>query len=142
MLMAQIQFRPDEQLTAELQARAGETMAPSPGLVAQRDLGRYYALLKRSLPTFSLEDAMVLVNALNGLITMPETAHLLWAQVEDFLIDSGVDSAPMPLVERLRKLTPFEALAVADAVERAWNSETYRIDNMEERIRKVGLVKE
>ena len=112
---------------------------------ARRDLERYYDMLPRSLPKFSMGEAMLLADVLNGTIHMPYSASLLWAEVSDALQDGydakwGVDGSA--LVERLRKLTPFECMAIADAIERAWNdSQGNRIDNMEERIKAVGLVK-
>ncbi len=140
----QIQFRAVGPLTDELESRS-EVGKPA-SEVARRDLGRYYVLLARSLPQFTLEEAMLLVNALNGHLTMPETAHLLWAEVEGFVVSQLGDEDSYPnkwdsLILRLKKLTPFEQLAVADAVERAWNASAYHLSDMSERLLAVGLVR-
>lgn len=132
MASPQIQFRAIGNLEHALNERK-EVGCPT-SEIARRDLERYYYLLRASLPTFTVEDAFTLVNALNGHLSQPETAHLLWAEVEDSELGNE------QLVARLRTLSRFECMAIIDAVERAWNSETYHIDNMEERVRKVGLV--
>ena len=140
-----IKFRADKQLTPQLQERAGETFVPSPDLVAQRDLERYYLMLKFALPTFSMAEAMLIVDAMNGIILEPMTIQLLWANVADAIELDGLDQKwhvdGKSLIQRLRGLSRVEHMALFDAIERAWNSATYRIDSMEERVRKVGLVR-
>ena len=104
---------------------------------ARRDLERYYGALRRSLPKFDESGATLLVSALNGVITTPETVSLLWATVDDFARQYGKNAEP--LVARLRALRPFELLAVVDACERFWlltDGETA------ERLRAVGLVQQ
>ena len=134
----QIQFRAGG-IEPELTARAGG--AESPSLVARRDLERYYYLLRRALPTFTEPEASLIVDACNGWLIEPHTAPLLWAEVDDAIrMDGlaekwGVDGAS--LVARLRALTPFESLAVADAAER------FRLaPNDDGQLRRVGLVRE
>lgn len=116
---------------------------------AERDLERYYAVLKLTLariPTFTESEAMLLVDSLNGYLLTPEMPHLLWANVADAIHMDGLDKKwdvdGAALINRLREMTPFEQLAISDAVERAWQSETYQVSNMEEKVRAVGLVKE
>ncbi len=118
-----IQFRAGDTLLLEIQAR---DEGHGPGPTARRDLERYYYMIRSSTPTFSEAEARLLVDALSGIITEPHTAHLLWAVVDDAIrlgrLDEkwGVDG--WALVQRLRNdLTPFEALAIADAVERVWS---------------------
>ncbi len=118
-----IQFRAGDTLQLEIQAR---NEGHGPGPTARRDLERYYYMIRSSTPTFSEAEARLLVDALSGIITEPHTAHLLWAVVDDAIrlgrLDEkwGVDG--WALVQRLRNdLTPFEALAIADAVERVWS---------------------
>lgn len=119
-----IQFRAGDTLLLDIQARdEGHGAGPT----ARRDLERYYYMIRSSTPAFSEAEARLLVDALSGIITEPHTAHLLWAVVDDAIrlgrLDEkwGVDG--WALVQRLRHdLTPFEALAIADAVERVWNS--------------------
>lgn len=127
-----IQFR-DVEIERELAARGD-----NPNLVAKRDLERYYALLRQSLPTFSRSEASLIVDALNGTLIEPHTARLLWAAIDDALYDGlaekwGVDG--LALVARLRRLTPFEALAVVDAAERYW-----RDHEAADALERVGLV--
>lgn len=112
--------------------------------IAERDLERYYEMIVRSTPKFSEGEAMLIADVLNGTIHMPYSVSLLWAEISDALQEGyaekwGVDG-PV-LVERLRKLTVFECMAVADAIERAWNAGTYQVGDMSARLRQVGLVK-
>ena len=135
-----VAFREGDLATAFAARRRGEE---SISTVADRDLHRYYALLARALPTFTEAEASLLVDALNGLITEPHTAHLLWANIEDALGDGlaekwGVDGPA--LVARLRALTPFAALAVADAAERWWNG-PHTDEARAASLRAVGLTK-
>jgi hypothetical protein len=111
--------------------------------VVRRDLERYYELLQRSLPTFSMSEARLICNALNGNIIRPESVHLIWAEVSDTLEEGIIDEDGVDgpaLVKRLRALTPFECMAVADAVERVWNSPTYQVEDLEGRVRQTGLI--
>lgn len=143
-----VNFRLGAQLEQELSQRSsrGESLDS----IAKRDLDRYYDMLKRSLPAFSVGEAMLLCDVLNGTINQPYSVFLLWASVSDG-VDEGraeywkqyhpeLDGAK--LIAKLKGLTPFECMAVADAIERAWNSETYQVANMEEKVRQVGLVRE
>lgn len=130
-------------LLPDLAARAGDDSDAAISRTADRDLHRYYALLARALPAFAEPEASLLVDALNGIITEPHSAHLLWANVEDAQREGlaekwGVDG--LALVQRLRALTPFEALAVADAAERYWQG-PYRQSDMTAALRQVGLVR-
>lgn len=118
-----IQFRAGATLLLEIQARdEGHGSGPT----ARRDLERYYYMIRSSMPAFSKAEARLLVDALSGIITEPHTAHLLWAVVDDAIrlgrLDEkwGVDA--WALVQRLRhEISPFAALAIADAVERVWS---------------------
>lgn len=138
----QVNFRAGGLLPAlEARTDTGSSIART----ASRDLDRYYTLLAREVPTFTEGEGSLIVDALNGTLTEPHTASLLWANIADALEDGlaekwHVDGAA--LVERLRKLTPFQSLAVADAAERFWISAT--LDGAmthAERLRKVGLVR-
>lgn len=119
---APIQFR-DKLLEVEIETRTPYD-GSSPSLIARRDLERYYRLLRRSLRTFSEPEAKLIVRACVGWHPDADSVHFLWAQVDEAIrsqhLDEeyGVDGAT--LVERLRGLTPFEAMAVADAAEIVW----------------------
>lgn len=147
-----IQFRAIDQMAQQLETRTqmygGEVVDKQKDRLlsetARRDLDRYYEMLARSLPKFSEEEAMLLADVLNGTMHMPYSVSLLWAEISDALREGYAEkwSVDGPvLVEKLRKLTPFECMAVADAIERAWNSPTYQVSDMGDRLRNVGLVK-
>ena len=112
--------------------------------IAERDLDRYHDMLWRSLPKFSVGEAMLMCDALNGSINHAYSAPLLWAQISDSLEEGKAEKWEVDgesLVERLRKLTPFECMAVIDAIERAWSG-PYHVNSLEEKVRVVGLVRE
>lgn len=149
-----VQFRSMEvepQLSLRLTSALG-----SLGRVAARDLDRYYALLAAELRRVDLSEpeAMLLIDALNGVLhDAPESIPtMLWAGVDDAIrldgIDApwGVDGAA--LVAMLRALTPTQATAVVDAVERWWLIAGAADDaggdlpaEREMRLRAVGLIR-
>lgn len=132
-------------LAANLQERVGTGVTGSIHDVARRDLERYYEMLRRNLPTFSMEEALLLVDVENGHIVMPEMVSMLWAEVQDALDEGYAEKWHVDgptLVKRLRALTPFQCMAIADAIERVWHiSSTSSDDNMEAIVRAVGMVK-
>lgn len=141
----QVNFRAGEMLP-DLEAR---TARSSGGLAvtASRDLERYYYHLKMALASVTLttDQAQLIVDVMNGTITEPHTASLLWASVSDAL-DDGLaekwDVDGLNLVNMLRHLPPFTALAIADACERFWNRVAAgREETNEERLRAVGLLR-
>ena len=121
-----ISFRPGE-IKDDLVLRTDDGADDATGKLlsetARRDLERYYSLLRVSLPQFSTGEALLICDAMNGTITEPHTASLVWAVVADALEDGLAEKWHVDgeaLVKRLRSLTPFEQLAVADACERFW----------------------
>lgn len=142
---APVQFR-DVALEEQLEERVGAA-TDSKSAVAKRDLERYYyhlaAARRSALDKLGLSEneALFLCDLANGTLWEPHTAQLLWAQVADGEIEAGqwnVDAAW--LAQRLRTLTPFEAMAVADALERWWAAPGEL--SHAERLEKVGLAKE
>lgn len=151
----QINIRAGE-LLPDLQARLGTGNTGTLADVLRRDLTRYYyaiesALLKvANTDLFSDAEVSLIVDVQNGTLNEPHTIALIWANVadavelEDRLAEKhGVDG-PL-LVRKLRALTPFERTAVADAVERWWQS-THDDQQPEltdeQRHRLVGLIRE
>ena len=137
-----IQYRPSEQQFKSLQERS--ELGKSPSLIAEEMIDCHLYLLQRSLPTFSENEAMLLVDAMNGCILDYHTSGLLWANIADAVDSDHLDEKwhvdGKALVEQLRALTPFEQWAIYDAIQRAWNGETYRVLDMQERVKRVGLV--
>lgn len=136
-----VAFRPNSRLQTHIAER--QELDRSTGLIAARDLERYYELLRRSLPIFTEAEAFLIVDACNGWFIEPHSAPLLWAKVDECIRRNGVNGEQNPngpaLVARLRTLTPFEQLAIADAVERFWNGDH---SNRAAGLRRVGLVKD
>ncbi len=136
----------EEALAARI--RPGVPADDLPGqysMVARRDLERYYALLERELAQLHLSEgeALLLCDAGNGLLSEPQTMQLLWAQVDDAIRLEGLDrkwdvDGPA-LVAQLRALTPGQAFAVTDAIERFWTSADA---DSRDTVRAVGLVRQ
>jgi len=105
--------------------------------IINRDLERYYTVLDRALRTVSLteNEALLIVDVLNGSILDTLSVRMLWAGVEDAInldkVDEkwGINGAA--LVEKLRSLGEIQCLAVVDAAERFWADEDNR--NMDTR---------
>lgn len=140
---AQVNFRAGE-IQDDLAARSSNEQRRA--LTAKRDLERYYAMIKQTLAKWSLSEgeASLIVDVLNGTITEPHSAALLWAEIDDAITNDGVAERwsvdGEELVYNLRRASAFEALALIDAAERYWQS-VARGEEMSqtERLRKVGL---
>lgn len=109
--------------------------------IVTRDLERYYDVLRRSLPQFTENEGLLMMDATNGTI-FPDVIgyQLLWIEVADHCRLNGaaehwgVDGPA--LVERLKALDPGATAAVVDALERAWRMQKAPGDAL----REVGLV--
>jgi hypothetical protein len=140
----QVQFRAMPELLRQLETRVGTSYADSTADVARRDLERYYALLARVRPIFSMNEAMMMADAANGTLWDEFSAQLLWAEISDAAEEGlaekwGVEAHI--LVGRLKMATPLERMAIVDALERAWSHrEGWQLNDMRERLVEVGLV--
>ena len=109
--------------------------------IITRDLERLYTLYRRVLKRTSLtiDEACLITDALNGSLMTADTAHLLWASIEDAIKYEGLAEKwnvdGRALVEKLRcSLNETQTMAVIDAAERFWNNEKYRDQDM-----KIGV---
>lgn len=154
MKYSQVKFRPgaDSTLEAELTARAEQSKEQSADValsqVAKRDLERLYMLYQLSLPTFSENEAIIIVNALNGTKCQPEMAHRLYVDVQEYLDESETYHVPTVsddvrmLLIRLKALSRFECMAIYDAAERFWIGGYHKkLQEVQQRLRDVGLIK-
>src|SRR5260370_41141909 len=113
-----LQVRLDEGNTAEVLRRKG--LGRSESDVARRALSDHFALLRLSLPTFTLEEAIVITQALKEFsVTKLQMASLLGDWVER-QIEEGLpvpeDGINVPaLLARLKGLSLTACLAVLDA---------------------------
>lgn len=122
------------------------------GLTARRDLERFYHVLAKELSVIELTEgeASLIVDACNGVIWEPWSVGLLPASIADAITCEQLDKKwsvdGKQLVEKLRKLTYTQKLAVIDAAERFWvnAAEGYASVStrpIAERLREVGLVR-
>lgn len=95
--------------------------------VIGRDLERLYDLYKYALNEIELsrDEACYLVDVLNGHLTSrPETARLLYAEVEDGNIYDGLGDKwkvdEKALSAKLKGYSLIQNLAIIDAAERFW----------------------
>ena len=130
-------------LDGALEARMREDLKA--GAVAQRDLGRYYDALALALAQVQLtrEQALLLIDALNGTFIDLTTAQMLHYEIADALGDGLAEkwrtNGPA-LVETVRAWSLLQRLAVLDAIERWWGN-GYHVDDRDARLLRVGLIK-
>jgi hypothetical protein len=116
-----VQFRPGAVpgLSARVSSREDLTST------AIRDLTRYYAVLEHSRPALSQGEWMLLFDVLNGTMLDEQIAPYLWAEVTD-AYDEDRDLAEKwgvavpSLIDKLRRMSFAEQMAVCDLVERFW----------------------
>lgn len=156
MANPRIQFRFDEEMTKLI---LGTLQHPIPEGTSDniRDtiytekvreiLGDYIYFLRQSLPKFSLNEAMLLIDALNGIIIHAQTAQYLWVEIRSAIKMDQLDQkwevdgdALLIRLEDLGQHNPFACYAIAHAVSQAWNAPEYYITDMRERVVQVGLV--
>jgi hypothetical protein len=133
-------------LEQDIQERTGAGFdAPATASVKAREcLQRYFALLRHELASvqFSEAEALLLADATNGISFSADTARLLWAEVADAIALNKLDEkwgvGGDALVAKLRGFCPGQALAVADALERAWLKGT----DMTDALREVKLIRD
>lgn len=136
-----VQFRPGF-LAAPLDARGDNR-----NQTADRDLARYYALLDRELATLNLtpDEALAVLDALNGTWLDEHAIPLLWADIEDAIRLDALDekwSLDGPaLLAKLKRLTFGQAFALADAAERWWRLPAEAHASRSSALREVGLIR-
>jgi hypothetical protein len=106
-------------LMGEITKRAA---SGSRDLTARRDLGRYYAILRRSLETVSFTRAeLALICEAFKDRQLGENYDLIWAAIDDAIRLKGLEKKHQvdgpALVTKLRDLRPGQKLAVLDALE-------------------------
>ncbi|GHO89257.1 hypothetical protein [Dictyobacter formicarum] len=138
-----IQFRAASTLEKNLQGRT-PTGKPA-GEIARRDLVRYYSLLRQSLPAFQMAEAMLIVEALQRNPPDMEQVQRLWISVEQAVKADQLEQRwrvnAAALVERLRTLTPAECMAICDAVECVLCQPTPIVQELQARVKQIGLAK-
>jgi hypothetical protein len=92
------------------------------GTVARECLERYQALLAHGLQEIrglglTEGEALQIMDALNGVLYTPQTAHLVWADLADRLGEQH------PLTQKVRSLSPAGRFALVDAAERFWHGD-------------------
>lgn len=141
----QVKFRTGKDLEAELASRSEEMTDSAYSRVAKRDLERYYAMMARDAPVFSEDEALVLVNALNGAKYQPELVHRLYIDVQEYLEENEeyrLSGNVLTLVLRLKEMKVLECMAVIDAVEKFWSGEYHKTpEETQQALRTVGLIK-
>jgi len=113
-------LRASPELLAFLDARRRPGEAR--GAVARECLERYRALLavgQEEIRSLGLTEgeALQIMDALNGVLYTPQTAHLVWADLADRIGEGH------PLTQKIRSLTPAGRFALVDAAERFWRGD-------------------
>lgn len=120
-------------------------------LVIERDLSRYYALLRRALKSVDLTEAeaSLICDAMNGTwlldhgtLTGPSCSQLLNLELHDAITLNGLDKKwgveEGPFAAKVSSWTELQCLAVTDAVERFWMEPQAETGA---KLREVGLVR-
>ena len=113
-------LRASPELLAFLDAR--RHLGEARGAVARECLERYRALLahgREEIRSLGLTEgeALQIMDALNGVLYTPQTAHLVWADLADRLGEQH------PLTQKVRSLSPAGRFALVDVAERFWKGE-------------------
>jgi len=111
--------------------------------IADRDLERLYALyaraLQRVVPSFSIDELCLIVDALNGTLHDVRSGVRFWIGVEDSIELDGLAQKwnvdALALMEKLRPLDELTCMAIVDAAERFWCGEKYRNMDVHEGVR-------
>lgn len=123
-----ISIRLSSELAPEVARRLSQGEAPAS--VVRRDLQRYYAgcndALRRLAITYT--EANLLVEFLQNTTLTPELSRFLWAEVDEqlrrrakrFPEGSAEHDQALGLIEQLRSASPFDCIAILDAVESYW----------------------
>lgn len=135
-----ISLRIDDELLMAVESRGTNRSE-----VIRRDLSRLYRLYERALlqVDLSVQEALLIVDALISAYSTADDAAMLWADVEDAIrldrLDQkfGVDGEK--LVEKLRGLSEIQAMALIDAAERFWIQKGDKPP--EEVVRKVFMIR-
>jgi hypothetical protein len=134
-----VMFRSGEHLDAKLVERSDDTPAQK-SATAKRDLTRWYDSLESNAQTFTMDEALLLCAALNGVRCSAGTLYGVIAISEAIESDQW-DVDKDALLERIRNLEYTQSWAVIDAVERAWNAPTYGNIDLKKRVLLVGLAR-
>ena len=115
-----VRFRIEGRVLLDLMDRGD-----APGLVARRDLERYYALLRQGLRDLRAQhylnegDATVLRAAVQAGVLSGPPGETLVARLAPWLYEQGADVVAGSLLGRLDLLTAAAQAALLDAAERA-----------------------
>jgi len=120
--------RPSIHIPAELHE---QIVARGPrSTIISRDLTRLYTLYRRALAQIelSVDEACLIVDALNGSLMDANSARLLWASIEDACkldaLDAKWNVDGAQLMQKLQQLNELQAMALVDAAERLWEEVT------------------
>jgi hypothetical protein len=113
-------LRASPELLAFLDARRRPGEAR--GAAARECLERYRALLthgQEEIRSLGLTEgeALQIMDALNGMLYTPQTAHLVWADLADRLGDEH------SLTQKIRSLSAAGRFALVDVAERFWQGD-------------------
>ena len=113
--------------------------------IISRDLNRLYTLYRRALRQVNLtvDEACLIVDALNGSITTADDAGLLWARILDAIRYDKLDEKwkidGKELVEKLQQLNELQAMAIVDAAERFWQLDSNDVREDVKRCFGIGI---
>lgn len=94
-------------------------------------VARYELLIDHAMPDFRPDEWCAIFDANNGMLADADPLHMvsptmIWANVHDTPgLAEKWDVDPADIIDRLRRLTPAQSVAVIEAIQRFWmNSHT------------------
>ena len=141
-----IHFRPGP-TWPEIEARTGTGLTQSRHAVAQRDLARYYALVRDEIERLALSrgELLLILDAMNGVIVDPPAMYrsALLLDVADHIRLNGADRKwevdGDALQRKLAAMSPGTLMALVDVSERFWARAEEDTDVL---LRDLGLVRQ
>lgn len=133
----------------EIVKRSKEPASSSDALssIAERDLNRYYKLLRQAqIPVFSENELMLMIDAFNGCLIdfaiAPSSTLILNIQ-DAIAIDNLSEKWEVDadfLLTKLKSLNDLQCAYLLDGIERFWSGETYKIEDNSEALKATGLI--
>jgi len=140
----QLVFRPEQDTFDSVQNRVNNDYG-SIHQIANRDLSRYYNILKYAIREVELseKEAMAIIDSTNGTMLENVGIRMMYANIEDGIKFDGLaekwEIDGEALVNKLKNASIGYLHALADAIERYWSKNDGTIDY--EKLKSIGMVR-
>lgn len=120
-------------------------------VIIRRDLQRYYAGCSEALKrlNYDYQEANTLIDLLRNTTLTAENARFLWAELDEQLRRgrNWTEGTPdydraLELIEAIKKISPFDCIAILDAVESCWSIYSRNGQDRDDALAECGLTTE